>query len=666
MASIKMRWWSVNQLFWLSYAKRLKHCHFFRQHLLFNHLNERIEQSDVEILLAADSINLQRAQELERIGQDAKAELAYRQMLARNPHHADALQLLGLLCFKSGRAREALVLLRQSICARPHDPNLHSDLASLLGTTGRLDEALSELEQVVQLAPGHAPAHNNRGVTLERLHRFEEAAVSFGKAVELQPKNAAFRIHHGNALRKAGAFVASEQAFRQALAIDPASLAALQNLAGLLREQARHEEALSISRRAIELAPDNHRLRSSYLYTIHYHPYLTLQEIFAEHQEWARRHEGIVQVLEPRHRVACSPERRLRIGYVSPDFRRHAVTTFFEPLLSHHDHRRFEITCYSSASRTDDFTERLRHKADRWRDISKVSDDEAARLIRNDQIDILVDLTGHMADNRLLVFARRPAPVQITYVGHPNTTGLRAMDYRMTDVVLDPESGPSDQYHTEKLIRVPGVFGCYQPPEEQLEVPSAPCERNSWITFGCLNNPAKVTTLALELWAQILRSLPDSRLILLGRGSPTVENIFRKQHVDPERVRHIGRLKRADYVKMFGEIDIALDCFPYNGQTTTCDGFWMGVPLVALEGNSYVSRMGLCLLTQVGLEDLVARSTEDYLSICQQLAANRPRLIQTRSDLRRTLLSSRLTDGAALAADIQAAYREAWRQYCRG
>jgi predicted O-linked N-acetylglucosamine transferase (SPINDLY family) len=630
-------------------------------------VDERTKQLDDAKVSPAKLDSTRHARELERAGRLKEAELAYRQVLTQDPHNPVAFHLLGLLCFRTGRATEALDLVRRSVSSHPNDPALHCDLASMLGAMGKLDEALAELRIAIQLAPNHAPSHNNLGVTLERMRQFNEAADAFAKAAELQPCNPNFRVHQGNALRKAGKVSAAEEAFRSALKIDTSCHPALQNLAGLLREHARHEEALVLSRRVIELQPRDAGLHSSYLYSIHYHPHLTPREIFAEHHAWGERHEAPLRRMMRHYPNDRSPDRQLRIGYVSPDLRRHSVTTFFEPLLTHHDHQQFEITCYSSAKRTDDFTERLRGKVDRWRDILKFSDDQAAVLIRNDRIDILVDLTGHMGDNRLLVFASKPAPVQITYVGHPDTTGMQAMDYRITDAYLDPPGGGSDQYHTEKLVRLPRVFGCYQRPLESIEVGPPPFERNGYITFGCLNNPAKVTKPALELWSQILAAAPGSRMILLGQGgSGEVEEIFERHGIDSQRIRQTGKLNRVDYLRMYDQIDIALDCFPYNGQTTSCDSFWMGVPIVALEGNSYVSRMGLCLLKQIGVDDLIARSPEQYKKICCKLAADVERLTSMRRALRHRLLSSPLTDGPALAKDIQAAYREVWRQFCAG
>jgi predicted O-linked N-acetylglucosamine transferase (SPINDLY family) len=355
----------------------------------------------------------------------------------------------------------------------------------------------------------------------------------------------------------------------------------------------------------------------------------------------------------------------LRVGYVSPDLRRHSVATFFEPLLAHHDKAAVEVTCYSATDRPDDRTARLRGQADRWREVARASDDQVAELIRSDGIDILVDLTGHMAGNRLGVFARRPAPVQVTYVGHPNTTGMNSMGYRLTDPYLDPVGGDSDGRHTERLARLPRVFGCYQPPEEPLDVAPAPLTATGGrVTFGCLNNPAKVTVPVLELWARLLAAVPGSTLVLLGQPHDAAAGAMRAAGVDPNRVRWLGRLRRTDYLRAFGQIDVALDPFPYNGQTTTCDGFWAGVPMVALAGDAYVSRMGGCLLRQVGLEDLIAATPDEYVATAARLAADTDRLVTLRRTLRERLIESAVVRAQPLAADIEAAYRGMWRAWC--
>jgi len=315
----------------------------------------------------------------------------------------------------------------------------------------------------------------------------------------------------------------------------------------------------------------------------------------------------------------------------------------------------------------DEFTDRFRAIADGWRDIATLDDREAAALIRHDAIDILVDLTGHMSGNRLPLFARRPAPVQVTYVGHPDTTGMRGMDYRLTDVHADPSDGDCDRFYTERLVRLPRTFGCYQRPEFDLPIESGPARSAGHVTFGCLNNPAKITPAAVALWCEVLRGVEGSRLVILNeRGASHLPKLFTAHGFDASsgRVEFVEPLDRLGYFKAFDRVDIALDPFPYNGQTTTCDGLWMGVPTITLAGNAYVTRMGVSLLTNVGLVDLIAPTPQAYVEIATALARQFDRLGALRTTLRQRLLDSPVMDGPALARDVEQAYRQMWRAWC--
>ena len=530
--------------------------------------------------------------------------------------------MLGLLCFRCGRRIEGLDLVRRSVLADPDNPDFHANHAMLLGTAGRFDEAIAATRRAIGLRPDHADFYNNLGVTYEKLGQFDEAVQAFKKAVDLNSSHPGYRTHFGNALRKAGQLDAAESAYREALELDANYAPALQNLAVVIQDQSRHDEAIMARRRAINASPHDAGLHSSLLYMLHYPAGFDAQTIFHEHLAWAKQHEAPLcsTLLAAPRENDRSPKRRLRVGYVSPDFRRHSTATFIEPVISHHDREQFEIALYSSTLRPDDFTDRFRGKADLWREIISLRDYQAAELIRQDQIDILVDVTGHMGANRLLVFARRPAPIQVTYIGHPNTTGMTSMNYRLTDAILDPPDCGSDQYQAEMLIRLPRVVDCYQPPREEIPVAPPPADRNGYITFGCLNNPAKITERAIALWCQILRQVPDSRLLLLGPpGVRHIDSLFAAGGISADRISRLGHLTRPKYLTTFNDIDIALDCFPYNGHTTSCDGFWMGVPLVTLTGNSYVSRMGVSLLTNLGLPEWIARTPEEYVSLAVRM-----------------------------------------------
>ena len=597
------------------------------------------------------------------------AESLCRQALAQQPDCAAALNLLGFICQQVGRVEEGIELMERSVLAEPTIPQYRNNLAVALGSVGRLADSAEVLRAGIEASPEYIPFHRNLGVTLERLGDPRAASECYRHVLTAGGAgDPAVHTNLAGCLAKLARADEAEAAYRRAIELNPGYVPAWDNLGKFLRGLFRQGEGSEALRHAVAMRPADPALHSDFLYALHYCPGLSRRDLFSEHRTWALRHEAPLRAAQRPHDNDESPTRRLRLGYVSSDFRRHSVATFVEPLLSRHDHEQFEVVLYSGVARPDEITDRFRHRADLFRDISRASDAEAADLIRRDQVDILVDLTGHMAGNRLPVFARKPAPIQVIYVGHPNTTGMDAMDYRLTDSFLDPFEGDSDAFHSEKLIRLPRVFGCYQPPVETEsslgnQISSA---RAAELTFGCLNNPAKVTPDVLRLWCQILREIPRSRLLLLGSsGAPVLSGIVAESGISPDRIRVIGRLDPDAYFRTFREIDVALDPFPYNGQTTSCDGFWMGVPLVALRGDTYVSRMGADLLHQLALDDLIAHSEQEYVRRAVALAQDRERLAELRRTLRDRMRASALLDAGLLARDVEWAYRCTWEAWCR-
>jgi len=361
--------------------------------------------------------------------------------------------------------------------------------------------------------------------------------------------------------------------------------------------------------------------------------------------------------------------RRLRVGFVSADFSNHAVNYFFEPLLRRIDRTQFEVFAYSNTQPEDDVTARLKSSFDHWRCIVGVSDDDAADLIEADAIDILVDLSGHTAGNRLLVFARKPAPVQVTWLGFPATTGMSAMDWRITDAIADPP-GLTEQYFSEKLYRLPGMFCCYQAPQGDYPViDHLPADDNGHITFGCFNNFAKVTDEALSLWARILHEVPNSKLLLEIKGidSPQfkLDTLQRLERLGLplNRLLLVPRVKANQFV-LYNRVDIVLDPFPYNGGTTSIDALWMGVPFIALEGGHFSARLGTTILRNAGLHQLVASSPERYVQLAADLARNPQALRALRLNLRQRVEQSPVMDADGFAGNMQEALRQMWRQFC--
>ncbi len=388
--------------------------------------------------------------------------------------------------------------------------------------------------------------------------------------------------------------------------------------------------------------------------------------MFEEHLEWARRHAEPLTAAAPPLTNDPDPDRRLRVGYVSPYFREHAVNFFTEPLITSHDHGAFEIFLYSDNRRDNDATERLRAASDHWRDVRYKSHAELAELVREDRIDILVDLTGHIALHRLLAFARRPAPVQVTYIGYQNTTGMSAMDYRLTDERADPPG--TDCYYTEKLARLPRSYFCYRPAEDVPEVTPLPALANGHVTFGSFNNFTKVTPQVIDTWIEILRRVPDSRLLVLANRGGYVQQQFeqkaRTSGVEPGRIELFDRMPRLDYYQLVARADIALDPFPFNGHTTTCDCVWLGLPVVMLQGDTYATRFGSGVLAPVGLERQITRTVDEYVERAVELASDVEGLSELRRELRPRMADSVLLDFQGFARDVEAAYRQMWCDWC--
>jgi predicted O-linked N-acetylglucosamine transferase (SPINDLY family) len=357
----------------------------------------------------------------------------------------------------------------------------------------------------------------------------------------------------------------------------------------------------------------------------------------------------------------------LRIGYVSPDFREHCQSFFTIPLLSNHDRKAFEIFCYADLRRPDAVTQRIRGYVDGWQSIVGMTDEEAARKIREDQIDILVDLTMHMASGRPLIFARKPAPVQAAWLAYPGSTGLSAMDYRLTDPYLDPP-GLNDHFYSETSIRLPDSFWCYEPLVTELLVNPLPAQSTGHVTFGCLNNFCKINEPVLRLWAQVLKTVDRSRLMILcpeGSHRQALLDLLQREGISSDRIELVAGRPRLQYLELYHRIDLGLDSFPYNGHTTSLDSFWMGVPVVTLVGQTVAGRAGLSQLTNLGLPELIAQTSQQYVQIAADLAGDLSGLAELRRTLRERMQASPLMDAPRFARNIEAAYRQMWRNWCQ-
>ncbi len=427
------------------------------------------------------------------------------------------------------------------------------------------------------------------------------------------------------------------------------------------------ERAIANLREALRLRPAFPMAHANLLFALNYSAVTTPVETAEEHRKWFR-----TNILPDLKRMPApgnipEPERRLRVGYVSADLGDHIIALFVEPIFANRDPLQVEIFGYDNGTASDKLNSRLRRSADQWRLVAGLDDDALAAAIRADEIDILVDLTGHTRGSRLAVFARRPAPVQITYLGYPATTGVDAMDYRLTDARGDPP-GLTEAHYGERLARLPDSLWCYLPLAETPEVTALPAVANGCITFGSFNQPAKLGDGVLELWTRLLTEVADSRLLMApvppGYARERYVQIFAARGIAPERIVFEPTLPMLQYQALRSRVDIALDSFPMNGGSTTCETLWMGVPLVTLTGERFVSRAGTSLLTAAGLKEFIARNENEYLAIAAALAADLPRLAQLRARLRGQMRQSPLLDGPRFTRNLEAVYRQLWRDWC--
>jgi predicted O-linked N-acetylglucosamine transferase (SPINDLY family) len=518
----------------------------------------------------------------------------------------------------------------------------------------------------LRIQPDYLEAELNLGNALASLGRFEDAVAHFRRVLASNPTSVEALNNLGNALREQGKLDEAVGPFREALELQPRFAEGHNNLGAVLAGRGQIEEAVAEYRRAVELKPEYGSAQSNLLYALHFLSGCDRHTIAGEHERWNRECAEPFRKCHPSFGNVRDPGRRLRIGYVSPDFNRHPIGYFFLPLIESHNKERVEVYCYASVARPDGLTERIKKSADVWRDMLGVGDAALAGRIRADQIDILVDLTQHMAGNRMLTFARKPAPVQVSWLGYPVTTGLSAMDYRFTDSFMEPE-GCAWSESVETPIRLPNAWFCYQPVESP-EVAPLPAMRTGRITFGSLNNIGKINEAVVRCWSAVLQAVEGSRLLLhcpAGAAQSRLERWFGAHGISSERLELIPRTAtRAEFLRLFKRVDIGLDPFPYNGGTTTCDALWMGVPVVSRAGESAVSRLGLSVLSNAGLPEWVASSEEEYVGIAVRLARDLLALSERRATLRTRMRGSPLMDAARFARDIEAAYGTMWERWC--
>jgi predicted O-linked N-acetylglucosamine transferase (SPINDLY family) len=611
------------------------------------------------------------ASTLARLGRFEEAGEACVQGLSKDSNHPDALYCLANVRAAQQRWTDAADAYAKVVGICPTLVEAHVNLGVCLASAGNLSAAADRFRETLKRDPNCAPAALRLADVLDRLGLNDEALASAARAAQLVPKDAAALNLLASLSDRARKNADAESAYKRSLKADPNFAPALSNYATLLARRGEIERAIPMLRQAVEAEPAEPVPHSSLCMYLNADPTAEPREAFAEHVRWGQRHA--VSLLDPRpHGNDCSPDRKLRIGYVSPDWAGHPVARFMQPILESHDAEAFEVHVFDDAPKPDAFTERLRPLAHRWHRSRGTPDAQLAELIRQEKIDVLVDLAGHTADNRLLAFARKPAPVQVSYLGYPNTTGVGAIDYRFTDAIADPH-GVADELHTETLVRLPGTFLTFRPPVETPDVSEMPLTRNGFVTFGSFNALWKINTPLLQQWARVLQASPNSRMLIKADGlddasvAGRIAQVFESSGVSRDRLRLVGREQTyAGHLAAYGSCDVCLDGFPYAGTTTTCEALWMGAPVVSLLGQTHASRVGGSVLTSIGLGELCASTADGFVDIATNLAADPDRIREIRTNLRAMMLASRLMNPAGLTRAIEASFREVWLRWCRG
>ncbi len=602
-----------------------------------------------------------------RAGRLADAELLYRRLLVAAPRHFDVVHLAGLVAYQQGRITDAVQLLARAHKLDSRHVVCEMRYALALIAAKRMPEAEVHFRHAVAVKPDFHEGWDNLAYCLKTQNRLLEAIGCHEKVVSIAPSYAVGWYNYGLTLSLSGRPFEALSRHELAIAADHKYALARFGRAQALQQIGRIDEAVLEYERFLALEPRHHEARSYRLFALHYQPDVPREKLFAEHVAFGR-------LLDPAPRVAftnpSNPTRRLRIAMLSPDLREHACAYFIEPLLRHLDREQFEIYLYHDHFREDAVSARLKSHAEVWRNFVGQPAALVEKTIRADSPDILIDLAGHTGLNRLPLFARRLAPVQATYLGYPDTTGVPAMDYRFTDAVADPE-GIADKFATEQLVRLAGSAWTYAPSADAPEVAPAPCLKHEHVTFGCFNNLAKVTDPMLALWGKILRDLPSSRLRIKGKGfgDATVrqkyEERFARLGLPIDRVDLLEHTAEAkDHLALYGDVDIALDTFPYHGTTTTCEALWMGVPVVTLVGEAHMSRVGASLLGSVGHSEWAANGEAEYVEIAVSLAKDRGAIAVTRAGLRKRMRQSDLLDHGTQAYRFGQALRECWSEWC--
>jgi protein O-GlcNAc transferase len=595
---------------------------------------------------------------------------SFQKTLQLDPNILAAHSHLGYIYYDTDRLDEAVACYQNAIQTNPNLADLYYNLGLVFQKMHKLNDAIAHYQKAIQLDPLAVDSYSNLGIAFQGRGELDHAIDCYQRAIRVKPDLAELYCNLGNALRKKGRLGEAINSFKVALDLKHDFAEAYTNLGNVYKDQGDLDKAEACYRSALEIRPDCVSCYNNLLLSMNYNQKYDAQTIAAEHRQFMKK------VIEPLsfppiyHLNERDPGRRLKIGYVSPDFRRHPVACFIEPVFTAYNKKHFEVFCYSNNTKEDEVTHRMQRMTDRWRSVAGMSDKDAAELIQKDRIDILIDLAGHTEDNRILVFARKPAPIQASWIGYLATTGLSTMDYKIADNYTDPP-GKTEQFYTENLLRLPESFLCYLPDKDSPDIGNLPALSAGHITFGSFNNFAKVTPEVFSVWAIILKEIPDACFILKGRRfndkylCEYVIDMFQRRDIEAHRIILQLPDPSPKHMEAYNLIDIALDTFPFNGAATTCEAMWMGVPVITLAGAAYHARVGVSLLSNAGLPELVAATSDEYSSMAVALARDLRRLQSLREHLRDMMRSSPLCNTLNFTFALEKCYRQIWEQWCK-
>ena len=597
-------------------------------------------------------------------GNNNKAIDNYKKAIYYKPDYYEAYNNLSHMYLTNGDNKEAQYYCNKALEIKSDYPHGHLNAGVLQLRFRNYSKSEYHLKKAVSLKDNFAEAYFNLGVLYYNQDKHDLSFDAYKKAIAINPSYKDAYINTAKIMYDKDMYEQAAKLYVEVLKLNPKCQVALSNIAGIFLKQGDIKSSIYYYKKALSIKPDMAALHSNYLFCINYDHEISSEKLFIEHIEYGKIHNKLTENNIKYYNNFVS-NKRLKVGYVSSDFSDHPVAYFIEPVLKNHNKSIIEPICYSNVSKPDNITNIIKSHCSKFIDIYGINSEKVSNIIRNDNIDILVDLAGHTRGNSLTVFAHKPAPIQISYLGYPNTTGLKAIDYRLVDNITDPDQ---DELYTEKLIRFQNCFLCFSPCYKYPDIKPLPCLNNGYITFGSFNNISKINIEVIRVWSEILKRTTNSKILLKSKAfndsqiRKRYENFFKKFNINKERIILKGSIiSPYEHLNYYNNLDIALDTFPYNGTTTTCEALWMSVPVITIKGNRHASRVGTSLLTYSGFKELIAYDIEDYIKMAVNISTNMEKLIFYRNNIRNKMLSSKLCNAEDFTNEIELIYQSIWK-----